>query len=157
MWELDQKEGWVTKIDAFKLWYWRRLLRVLWTSRRSKSQFWWKSTLNIHQKDCYWSWSSNTLATWCKKLTHWKRPWYWERWRIGGKKDGRRWDAWMASSSHWIRVWASSGRWWRTGKPGVLQSWNHKLSYMTYPLKRTDLIFINMCLGAYLFMYSFFF
>ena len=40
MWELDQKEGWVTKIDAFKLWYWRRLLRVLWTSRRSKSQFW---------------------------------------------------------------------------------------------------------------------
>jgi len=22
--------------------------------------------------------SSNTLATWCKQPTHWKRPWYWE-------------------------------------------------------------------------------
>ena len=26
-----------------------------------------------------WSWSSNTLATWCKELTHLKRPWCWER------------------------------------------------------------------------------
>ena len=23
-----------------------------------------------------WSWNSNTLATWCKELTHWKRPWW---------------------------------------------------------------------------------
>ena len=38
-----------------------------------------KSTLNIHWKDWCWSWSSNTLATWCKELTHWKRPWYWEK------------------------------------------------------------------------------
>ena len=37
-----------------------------------------KSTLNIHWKDWCWNWSSNTLATWCKELTHWKRPWYWE-------------------------------------------------------------------------------
>ena len=35
MWELDHKESWVPKIDAFELWYWRRLLRVLWTARRS--------------------------------------------------------------------------------------------------------------------------
>ena len=28
----------------------------------------------------------------------------------------------MASPTQWTRVWASSGRWWRTGKPGVLQS-----------------------------------
>ena len=33
MWELDHKEGW--RIDAFELWCWRRLLRVLWTTRRS--------------------------------------------------------------------------------------------------------------------------
>ena len=32
-----------------------------------------KSILNIHWKD--WCWSSNNLATWCKELTHWKRPW----------------------------------------------------------------------------------
>ena len=34
MWELDHKEGWVPRIDAFKLWCWRRLLRVPWIARR---------------------------------------------------------------------------------------------------------------------------
>ena len=28
----------------------------------------------------------------------------------------------MVSLTQWTGVWASSGRWWRTGKPGVLQS-----------------------------------
>ena len=35
MWELDHKESWTLKIDAFELWCWRRLLRVPWTARRS--------------------------------------------------------------------------------------------------------------------------
>ena len=35
MWELDNKESWVPKKDAFELWCWRRLLRVPWTARRS--------------------------------------------------------------------------------------------------------------------------
>ena len=35
MWELDYKEGWVLRIDAFELWCWRGLLRVPWTSGRS--------------------------------------------------------------------------------------------------------------------------
>ena len=38
----------------------------------------------------------------------------------GGGDTG--WDGWMASPTQWTRVWANSGRWWRTGKPGVLQS-----------------------------------
>ena len=70
--------------------------------------------------DC-WTWSSNTLATWCKELTHWKRPWCWERLKTGEGDDRGR-DGWMASPTRWTRVWASSGRWWQTGKPGVLQS-----------------------------------
>jgi len=45
------------------------------------------STLNIHWKDWCWSWSPNTLATWCKEPTHWKRPWCWERLRAGGEGD----------------------------------------------------------------------
>jgi len=32
------------------------------------------------------------------------------------------WDGWMASPTWWTWVWASSGRWWWTGKPGMLQS-----------------------------------
>ena len=35
MWELDYKESWVPKNDAFELWFWRRLLRVPCTARRS--------------------------------------------------------------------------------------------------------------------------
>ena len=64
-------EHWRT--DTFKLWCCRRLLRILWTARRSNQLI-----LNIHWKDWYWSWNSKTLATWCGELTHWKRPWCWE-------------------------------------------------------------------------------
>ena len=64
----------------------------------------------------------NTLATWCEELTHLKRPWCWERLKAGGEGDGSGWDGWMASPTQWTWVWASSGRWWRTGKPGVLLS-----------------------------------
>ena len=37
-----------------------------------------KSVLNIHWEDWCWSWSSNTMATWCKELTDWEKPWCWE-------------------------------------------------------------------------------
>ena len=73
-------------------------------------------------KDWCWSWNSNTLATWCKKPTHWKRPWFWDRLGAGEEGDDRGWDGWMASLTQRTWVWTSSGRWWRTGKPGVLQS-----------------------------------
>ena len=79
-------------------------------------------TLSIHWKNWFWSWSSNTLATWCKELTHWERPWCWERLKAGGEGDDWGWDGWMASWTQWTWVWANSGREWRTGKPGVLQS-----------------------------------
>ena len=62
------------------------------------------------------------LATWCEEVTHWKRPWCWERLRAGDEGCNRGWDDWMALPTQWTWVWASSGRWWRTGKPGVLQS-----------------------------------
>ena len=79
-----------------------------------------KSVLNIHWKE--WCWSSNTLATWCEKLSHWKRPCCWERLKAGREGDNRRWDGWRVSPTRWTWVWASYRSWWRTGKPGVLQS-----------------------------------
>ena len=71
---------------------------------------------------CSWSWNSNTLATWCKELTHWKRPGCWERWKAGGEGDNRGWDGWMASLTQWTWVWVNSRSWWWTGRPDVLQS-----------------------------------
>ena len=90
-------ENWTIKkaerrrIDAFVLWCWRRLLRVPWTARRSNQSILKESVLNIHWKDWCWSWNSNTLATWCKELTHLKRPWCWERLKAV-KGDNRGWD-----------------------------------------------------------------
>ena len=77
---------------------------------------------NIHWKDWCLSGSSNTLATWYKEATHWKRPRYWERLKVGGEGDDRGWDGWMASPTRGTWVWAISRSWWWTGKPGVLQS-----------------------------------
>ena len=81
-----------------------------------------QSLLFIHCKKWCSSWHSNALATWCEELTHWKRPWCWERLKVGGEGDDRGWDGWMASPTQWTWVWVSSGRWWWTGRPGVLQS-----------------------------------
>ena len=63
-----------------------------------------------------------SLVTWCKELTHWKRPWCWERLKTGRGGDSRGWDDWMASPIQRTWVLANSEREWRTGKPGMLQS-----------------------------------
>ena len=92
------------------------------------------SVLGVHWKDWCWSWNYNTLATWCKELTHLKGPWCWERWRAGGKEDDRGWDGWMALPTRWTWVWVDSGSWWWTGRPGMSGSWGRKESDMTEQL-----------------------
>ena len=103
---------------------------------------WDSNKLNIHWKDWCWSWNSNTLATWCEELTHWKRPWCWERLKAGGEGDDRGWDAWMASPTQWTWVWVNSGSWWGTGRTSALQSvgsqrvghdWVTELNWILYP------------------------
>ena len=86
------------------------------------SQSYRESVLNIHWKAWCWSWSSNTLATCCKELTLWKRPWCWERLKAGGEGDDRGWNDWIASPTLWTWFWVGSGSWWWTGKPGMFQS-----------------------------------
>ena len=101
-----------------------------------------KSVLKIHWKDWCWSWSSNTLATWWEDLTHWKRPWCWERLRAGegvteaemvgwhhrlnghafeqtlGVGEGQGSLAccspWGHKSWTWLSGWITTGRWHRT-------------------------------------------
>ena len=119
-WSIKKAEH--RRIDAFELWCWRRLLRIPWPAQRSNQSILKESVLNTHWKDWCWSWNSNTLGTWCKELTHLKRPWCWERSKAGGEREDRGWDGWMVSPTQWTWVWVNSGSWWRTGKPGVLQS-----------------------------------
>ena len=81
---------------------------------------------------------SSTLATSCEELTHWKRLWCWEGLGAGGEGNDRGWDGWMASLTRWMWVWVNSGRWWWTGRPGVLRYMGRKESDMTEQLNWTE-------------------
>ena len=89
-WIIKKAEHW--SIDAFELWCWRRILKVPWTARRSNQSILKEIIPWCHWKDWCWSWHFNTLATWCEELTHLKRPWCWERLKVGGEGDDRGWD-----------------------------------------------------------------
>ena len=97
-WIIKKAECW--RVDAFELWCWRRLLRVPWTARRSSQFILREISSEYSLEDWCWCWNSNTLATWCEALTHLKRPWCWERLKVG-EGDDRGWDGWMASPTWW--------------------------------------------------------
>ena len=110
------------RIDDFELWCWRRLLRVLWTARRSNQSILKEISPEYSLEELMLHLKLQHFGHRCEELTHWKKPWCWERLKAGGEGDDRGWDGWMASLTWRTWIWASSGRWWQTGKPGVLQS-----------------------------------
>ena len=84
------------------------------------SFFWYPSILR--------GWNSNTLATSCKELTHWKRPCCWEGLGAGGEGDDRGWDGWMASPTQWMSLselqeMLKDTETWRAAIHGVTKSW----------------------------------
>ena len=99
------------RTDVFELWCWRRLLQVSWTARRSNQPILREICPAYSLEGWCWSWNYNILATWCEELTHLKRPWCWERLKVGGEGDNRGWDGWMASLTQWTWVWVSSRMW----------------------------------------------
>ena len=128
-------------IYAFELWCWRRLLRVPWTARRSNQSILKENSPDYLLEGLMLKLKLQFLATWCKELTHLKRPWCWERLRAGGEGHDKGWDGWMASSIQWTWVWVDSGSWWWTGRSGMLQSmgsqrirhdWATKLNWTLY-------------------------
>ena len=96
-WTIMKAECW--RIDAFELWCWRRLLRVPWTARRSNQSILKEINLDIHWKDWCWSWNSNTLATTCKELTHWKNP---DAGRDWGQEEKGMTEYEMVGWHHWL-------------------------------------------------------
>ena len=120
-------ESWTVKkakhqrTDAFKLWHYRRLLRVPWMARRSNQSIlkeinceYSLEGLMLNQKLQYFSyliWRANSLD---KTLMLGKTE------DSRGEGDNRGWDGWMASLTQWTWVWVNSGSWWWTGRPGVL-------------------------------------
>ena len=122
MWELDYKESWALKNWCFWTVVLEKTLESPKTARRSNQ--WILSEINNEYslEGLMLRLKLQSSATWCKELTHWKRLWCWEILKVGGEGNDSGWDGWMASLTQWTWVWASSGRWWRTGKPSVLQS-----------------------------------
>ena len=127
LWEMNSKEGRMLKNWCFQIVVLEKTLESALESKEIKivnlkgNQPW------ILWKDWCWSWSSITLATWCEELTHWKRPWWWER--LKAEEEGDRWGGWMASPIQWTWTWTISGKWWRTGKSGMLQSMESRVRH----------------------------
>ena len=121
MWELYYKRK-CWRVDAFELWCWRRLLRAPWTARRSNQSILKEISPRCSLERLMLKLKFQYFGHLMWRADSWKRPLRWERLGTGGEGDNRGWDGWMASLTQWTWVWASSGRWWRPGKPGVLQS-----------------------------------
>ena len=123
-WTIKKAECW--RIDVFELlkkWCWRGLLRVPWTARRSNQsnlkeinpEYWLEGLMLKLKLLILWPPDVNSRLTG-------KDPDAGKDWRQEEKGMIRGWDGWMASLTQWTQVWASSRRWWRTGKPSMLQS-----------------------------------
>ena len=123
MWKSDCEESW-----ALKNWcFWTVVLE-----KTLESPLDCKEIQPVHPKGNQ-SWifigrtdaEAETLSTWCEELTHWKRPWCWERLKTGGKGDDRGWDGWMASPTVWTWVWVGDGQ----GSLECFSPWGHRVGY----------------------------
>ena len=119
-WTIKKAEWWI--IDAFELWCWRRLLRVPWTEGRSNQSILKEINPEYSLEGLMLQLKFQYFFTCYEETTHWKRSWCCERLKAGGEEGNRGWDGCMALPFQSTWVWASSGRWWRSGKLGVLQS-----------------------------------
>ena len=117
IWTIKKAECW--RIDAFELQFWRRLLRVPWTARRSNQS-------NLKAISAEYSLEELILKLKLQNFGHlMQRTDSLEKTQMLGKIEGRRRRGlqrtrWMDGITDLTWVWASSGRWWRTGKPGLL-------------------------------------
>ena len=117
-WTVKKTESW--RIDAFELWRWRRLLRVPGTAKRSNQsilkeiipEYSWEGLI-LKLKLQYFGHLMGRTDSLGKTLMLGKL-------KAGGEGNDRGWNVWMASLTRWTWVCVNSGRWWWTGRPGVL-------------------------------------
>ena len=121
MWEWTIKKSPCWRFDTFELWCWRRLespldCKEIKPVNPKGNQSW----MFIGRTDA----EAGTPIFWPPDVKNWlirKDPDAGKDWREE-EKGTSEWDGWMTSPTRWTWVWASSGRWWRTENPGMLQS-----------------------------------
>ena len=104
-----------SRIDAFELWCWRRLLRVPWTARRSNQSI-------LKEISPEYSLEGLMLKLKLQSFGHLMQRTDSVENNLMLGKDDRGWDGWMASLTRGTWLWVGSGSWWWTGRPGVLRS-----------------------------------
>ena len=128
-------ESWTIKkaehqrVDAFELWCWIRLLRVPWTIRRSNQSFLKEFSPEYSLEGLMLKLKLQYSGHLMWRTDSFEKTLMLERLKAGGEGDDRRWDDWMAPSTQWTWVWINSGRWWWTGRPGVLQDTTERLNW----------------------------
>ena len=121
-------ESWTVKkaehrrIDVFELWCWRRLLRVPWTARRANQSILKEISPGISLEGMMLKLKLQYFGHLMWRVDSLEKTLMQEALGAGGEWDDRGWDGWMASLTQWTWVWSNYGRWWRTGKPSMVQS-----------------------------------
>ena len=108
--------------DAFELWCWRRLLKAPWTARRSNQSILKKISPEYSLERLMLKLEIQYCGPLMQRTDPLEKTLILGKDWGGGEGYNRGWDGWIASPTQWTWVWASSGSWWWTGKPGVLQS-----------------------------------
>ena len=110
------------EIDAFELWCWRRLLRVPWTARRSNQSIMMEISPEYSLEGLMLKLKLQYFGHLMRRADSFEKTLMLEKIKGRRRRGWRGWDGWMTSLTQWTWVWASSGSWWWTGRPGVLQS-----------------------------------
>ena len=117
MWELDHKIE-CQKIDAFD--FWRRLLRVPWTARRSNQSILKEISPEYSMEGLMLKVKLQYFGHLMQRADSLENTLMLEK-KAGKERNDKGWDGWMASPTQRTWVWANSWRWWGTGNPATLQ------------------------------------
>ena len=119
-WTIKEAES--RRINAFKLWCWRRLLRVPWTARNSNQSILKEMNPEYSLKGLMPKLRLQYFGHLMQRADSFEKTLMLVMIEGRRRRDNRGWDGWMASPTQWTWVWVNSGSWCWTGRPGVLRS-----------------------------------
>ena len=118
-WTVKKAECW--RIDAFEVWFWKRLLRVPWTPRRSNQSILKEISPEISLEGMILKLKLQYFGHLMRRVDSLEKTLMLGGMGAGGEGNDRGCDGWMASLTWWRWILVNSGSWWWTGRPGVLR------------------------------------